>query len=202
MTDVWYAAYGSNTLERRFLHYLSGGAPSPDQAPHPGCRDSTPPSASAAATVPGSVAFAGRSRRWGGGVCHFVADSPSDALVRLWRITLEQFVDVQAQECGRPPGTVEVDLDAMGDGAAVENVDARYGTVMALGRRDDLPVLTFTGAPDEIVAPSQGYLGVMGRGLLETGFAVDRVVDYLCRLRGVAGRLDRPSVAAALQLSD
>lgn len=189
MSEVWYAAYGSNTLAARFDCYLTGGSFSPGQDPHPGCRDASAPAASATTWVPGQMVFAGAAKRWNGGGVSFldVGRPAATALVRLWLITLEQLVDVQAQECGLIPGAIAADLPEPGESRQV--ADARYGRLVHLGDHDGHQVITFTGDPPQPrpATPDDAYLATIAAGLVEAGVPAPTVDAYLrtCHAKGV-----------------
>lgn len=196
---VWYAAYGSNLAADRFALYVQGGTHPTTGRVTPGCRDPRPPAASVAATLEHRVVFARHSTGWDGAVAFLDADGSGMALVRLWRITLGQLVDVVAQENVARPGTV--------DGTAVVGLGRRrptcsviaggwYGRVLWCGERDGAPVLTCTADWDlaaEVPAPpAPAYVATMGQGLRELGHGAGVVADYLASLPGMTG----PALAA------
>ena len=107
---VWYASFGSNILLERFECYLRGGRIDGMVRDMPGSRDPTPPLASTFwVDVPHRLFFAHSSPTWaGGGVAFMDVDTLVDPTMatafRLYRVTLEQFNDVLAQENGMTPG--------------------------------------------------------------------------------------------------
>ena len=107
---VWYASFGSNILLERFECYLRGGRIDGMVRDMPGSRDPTPPLASTFwVDVPHRLFFAHSSPTWaGGGVAFMDVDTLVDPTMatafRLYRVTLEQFNDVLAQENGMVPG--------------------------------------------------------------------------------------------------
>lgn len=188
MAQVWYAAYGSNLLRRRFLHYLEGGAFAEDQPAHVGARNARPPRADHTTAVAGSVVFAGQFRRWGsGGAAFYDPTRPATAIVRLWSITAEQFADVAAQECGLPPGAVDIDLAELAERRELVVSSRSYGRVLWLGRRQGHPMVTVT-APEvgALCAPSPRYLEVMRLGLVEAGVSPEETDRYLTTRPGAA----------------
>ncbi|SCG36163.1 hypothetical protein GA0074704_0326 [Micromonospora siamensis] len=200
MPPLWYVAYGSNMSAARLGCYLTGGRPMGGLRSYPGCRDGRPPRRSAAVLVPGGVYFAGESRAWTGGMAFYDPELPGTAAARAWLLTSEQFADLAAQEMYRSPGA-----DLAGVATAVATGRAtlgpgRYETLLRVGTRDGLPMLTFTAphhAGDvEWNAPAPAYLGMLAAGLREAhGWPVERIVDHLSGLRGVAGRWERTAVA-------
>ena len=103
---MWYASFGSNILLERFECYLRGGRIDGMVRDMPGSRDPTPPLASTFwVDVPHRLFFAHSSPTWaGGGVAFMDVDTLVDPTMatafRLYRVTLEQFNDVLAQENG------------------------------------------------------------------------------------------------------
>ena len=127
--SVWYASFGSNILSERFACYLEGGRIEGMIRDMPGSRDPSPPSEWCRwDDLPHRLFFAHSSPTWDGGGVAFVdfgedlrvAGTPAPAETervapatrapalgvsyRLYRVTLEQFNDVLAQENGMPPG--------------------------------------------------------------------------------------------------
>ncbi|QNG35223.1 histone deacetylase [Geodermatophilaceae bacterium NBWT11] len=192
MTPVWYAAYGSNTLASRFDCYLRGGRPAGGARTYPGCRDTAPPRASTALRVPGRLVFGGTSTVWGGGMAFLDDVAPGTAPARAWLVTAGQFADVAAQEMHAEPGTVALDAVPVG---RHHLGPGRYETVVRLGDRDGVPVLTLTcPEPPPPAPPSAAYLRVLAAGLVEAGWPAAAVVDHLA----VASTWARADVAALL----
>ncbi|MGK5743291.1 histone deacetylase [Micromonospora sp. URMC 103] len=200
-TQVWYVAYGSNMLAARLTTYLAGGCPPGARRTYPGCRDPRPPRRTTPVWLPGGVYFAGESRAWTGGMAFYDPDLPGRAAARAYLLTAGQFADVAAQEMHRPPGA---DLDLLGEAVTTGRATlgpGRYETLVCPGRRDDLPLLTFTApGPASAVpwtAPARHYLGTIARGLHEAhGWPAARVADYLGGRPGVADAWERGDVEA------
>lgn len=129
--SVWYASFGSNILSERFACYLEGGRIEGMIRDMPGSRDPSPPTEWRRwDDLPHRLFFAHSSPTWDGGGVAFVdfgedlavagdaPETPSRAesvapethrsalgvSYRLYRVTLEQFNDVLAQENGMVPG--------------------------------------------------------------------------------------------------
>ena len=127
--SVWYASFGSNILSERFACYLEGGRIEGMVRDMPGSRDPSPPTEWRRwDDLPHRLFFAHSSPTWDGGGVAFVdfgedlrvAGPPAPAETervapatrapalgvsyRLYRVTLEQFNDVLAQENGMAPG--------------------------------------------------------------------------------------------------
>ncbi len=73
MKYVWYAGYGSNLCEERFLCYIKGGKFRWGGRKSSGCDDKTLPEEKGRITIPFPLYFAERSRGWQGGGVAFSA---------------------------------------------------------------------------------------------------------------------------------
>lgn len=186
---VWYVSYGSNMAAERLRCYLEGGCPPGARLAQPGARDATPARDSTGVELPGTVYFAGESPTWGGGVAFYDADSPGRAVGRGYLVTAEQFTDVALQEMHRSLD-VDHDLsDVLDTGRAVLG-PGRYETMLLVGERDDLPMLTFTAPArqDHLLAPpSPAYRTMLDQGLRETfDWGDAEIEDYLGGMPGAA----------------
>lgn len=159
---VWYVAYGSNIDRARFLRYLQG------DDDHTGARDTTPPAEGRFAIAPLQLHFAGKSQRWGGGVCFVDPDPTATAYVRAWDITAEQFEDVFAQENRGEVGTA-LPWEAMAQGPT-EAGGRWYGLVVPVDlpfSSDEHPAYTFTWTTRfDRNPPSAAYRETIERGLI------------------------------------
>jgi len=196
---VWYVSYGSNMAAARMACYLEGGCPAGGAVTYDGARDPSPPRDSTPVELPGRVFFAGRSQVWGGGVAFYDHDTPGPAAARAYLVTEEQFSDIVAQEMRRPAGERHDLSRVLADGRHALGPGG-YETVLHLGDRAGVPMLTFTaphGAADvEHTRPSPAYLDTIARGLTEAhGWDGARVAEYLACLG--AGPAD-PCLAAHL----
>lgn len=213
MRLLWYAGYGSNLYPDRLRCYLSGGVPAGSTRRYPGARDPSPPRDERALVLRGSVAFAGASSVWGGGMAFYDPKSPGPAPARAVLVTAAQLTDVVAQERHLEPGSVDdVELlrlvDALGEAApagrpAVDGVvvgPGRYGTLVRVATIDGVPVLTLTGDGDlPPAAPSPAYLRTIAGGLAAThGWSSARCAAYLASRPGAAGTWTADSLEAAL----
>lgn len=195
---VWYASYGSNLSEGRFMTYIQGGSPDGTDSSHSGARDKTPPTESTPIRFEGRMHFAGVSYKWGrGGIAFMDKDTSGHSLGRAYLITFEQFKDVVAQENGKAPGTVDINgADALSKGS-IEVGAGLYNNLVHIGDYKGYPVFTFTGsfsASDAVSnaqvkagskygatnKPSNNYLKMIGRGLEESfGMSIEEQADYL-----------------------
>lgn len=184
--EVWYVSYGSNMCRDRLRCYIEGGQPPGGALEYVGARDDTLPSADMAIDLPGSLYFAGESPTWGGGVAFYDHDVPGPTPARAYRITVEQFVDVAAQEMHRVPQAgdplEEVIIGGL-DAGRHEAGPGHYETLIEVGRHDGLPMLTFT-SPHGLDAvdhtrPVPAYLAMLRRGLGEArGWGDDEIDAY------------------------
>jgi len=171
---VWYVAYGSNLSSARFSWYVDR------------CRDTTPPRRWAAIEAPHRLLFARTSARWEDAGVAFLDPVPTPGvrtLGRAWLLTREQFADVLAQECGLPVGSLEVPpLEAA---CVVAQPGHWYGCMVAMGRREGWPMVTFTDESAATLAPGgpgPAYQAVIADGLAEAhGLTPAEAADYIAR---------------------
>jgi hypothetical protein len=203
---VWYVAYGSNIGSDRFRCYLAGGRPYGGARTFNGCRDPSDPTETFSVELPGALVFAGESGVWGGGMAFFDPEGTSSVACRAHLLTAEQFADVVAQEMRLSPGgdfalalervLPEVEaLHSMGPG--------RYETVVRVGTRDRIPLLTVTnGDVRELVlaSPSAPYLRSIATGLREAhGWDDTRIATYLASAPGAIGSWTSATVLESLE---
>jgi|GEM_PF-88184 len=199
---VWYACYGSNLLEERFNCYLRGGRVDGMSRNCVGARDTTPASRSLVMSMPYRVFFA-HAGDWGWGyggdaMLDVRPDETYMCCMRLYKVTLQQFNDIIAQEndlvpplpsgnwltCDQlshlqreEPGSLRLQFE-IGD----------YPAVAYLGEHDDTAIVTFTCLTDTVrkflreelpvASPSQNYLAVLRRGLQEAGLDEAEAINY------------------------
>lgn len=182
LETLWYVAYGSNIDRRRFDCYLTGGRPVGGVRTYPGCRDQTPPTAEAAVMINGGLFFAGTSRVWGGGMAFFDATAPSHVAAMAYLLTVDQFCDVVAQEMHRPPGTI-LDLRSVNETGTHTYGAGHDETVVNVGTRRGLPMLTFTCSPaarPPVNPPAEAYRLTIASGLRAThGWNDEQISEYL-----------------------
>lgn len=188
---VWYAAYGSNVLEERFLRYIQGG-PIPNSTTgqsQDAARDTTLPSGDEPFAIDRQLFFAGSSSRWGdGGVAFLDADKQPDSTVhgRAWRITLGQLEDLFRQENGLSD-LVEIDLDALCQVGRLEVVERWYGRLEVVGEIGDLSVVTLA-TPKPMTryrSADISYLSVIAQGLIDCWqMELPEIATYLAGLPG------------------
>ena len=142
---VWYAAYGSNLQAKRFGCYIAGGTCSENGKTYSGCKDPSLWTDSYVEHYPGRMYFGSSSASWNGkGVAFYDPNlySATGTVMRLYNISLQQFLDVQKQE-----------------GASAQ----WYGRTVYLGLgKNGLPVYTITSkAPHEKNEPDEAYLSLI-----------------------------------------
>ena len=129
---VWYASYGSNIDEDRFLCYLEGGKCAANGRTYKGCDDKSRWIEEDIALYPGTVYASNNSPSWRDkGVAFFDEKGTNRylngfAFMKLYKIRWSQLLQIQRQE-GRD--------------------ESWYGRIVAAGvHSDDVPVYTFTSA--------------------------------------------------------
>ena len=196
---VWYASYGSNLNESRFLTYIQGGSPDGTDSEHAGARDKTAPIDSTPIRFEGRMHFAGTSYKWGrGGIAFIDKDTSGHALGRAYLITFEQFEDVVAQENGKNPGGTEIAGAEVLAKGSMEVGGGLYNNLIHIGDYKGRPVFTFTSSFSAAEAisnsqvsgslrkygstnkPSNNYVKMIGKGLEESfGMDIDEQADYI-----------------------
>ncbi|XP_040986012.1 histone deacetylase 5 isoform X1 [Juglans microcarpa x Juglans regia] len=189
--DIWYATFGSNMWKPRFLCYIEGGQVEGMQKPCSGSMDRTPPKEIVWKSYPYRLFF-GRdsSSSWGpGGVAFLDPESKSQdkAYLCLYRITLEQFNDVLAQEnvSSHDMTSPLFDLAALTSITSKEPkfLDALprgwYRNVVYLGNEDNFPILTMTCSHLDVMSfksrelplrgPCKAYAATLIKGLVGGG---------------------------------
>lgn len=145
---VWYACYGSNMLKERFMYYIKGGVCRFNGAFYRGGKDKSDPVDERLFTIPHQLYFGMEAPKWKDGGVAFLNPEKDESFVtlgRLYKITSEQFNDVQGQEGGW------------------------YSEVLELGELDEIPVKTFTHSTIvEKNRPCDTYIDVIRLGLKET----------------------------------
>lgn len=190
--EVWYACYGSNIREERFMCYINGGTPPGAVRNFSGCSDKSKPRESKPFKINREMYFAKKSVTWnGGGICFLKPekDENADTLGRIYLINSGQFKDLVRQEL-KFEGTIEIDFDElMEKGSYNCMTNGRYGLLLYLGEIDGKPVVTFTSEKilkDEINQPNMAYLSTIVRGLREIyDLTNSEIKDYLRTKEGI-----------------
>jgi hypothetical protein len=187
---LWYVAYGTNLSIARLRCYLRGGRLPGVARRYQGCRDRSDPPVAFGTLVPGGIYFTGQSSVWGGGMAVYDPEHPGWVAARAYLLTASQFGDVLAQEMRQEPG-VEVDLTPVHRLGRHSYGPGRYQTLVRVGSRNGLPMLTFTSghhAHHDLSAPTAAYLRTMAIGLREShGWSHARIGAHLASIPGAHG---------------
>jgi hypothetical protein len=169
---VYYLAYGSNLSLQRFLHYIKGGEYKITGNYHRGCKDKNlyfdqnKPIKYVLNDY--RLIFASQSLSWDGGGVAFIEEKENDKVwCRLYKVSLNQFIEIQEQE------------------GATRNWYGRIIDEATLGYIHELPIRTITCQKfiNVFNSPSKKYLDVIKSGLSETGFGKDEIDAYLKTLK-------------------
>lgn len=200
--QVWYASYGSNILEERFLCYIIGGRPHGAHTEYSGCRDKRLPSDNEEISINSELYFARESKTWDSGGVAFIRNTfniKSKTLGRMYLITMGQFLDVIKQE-NNIHGNFKIDFDyATTNGSFVFRESSWYGKIIYLGVQRDIPIFTFTHHVDlhESTRPSERYLVTIIRGIYQTyNLTAQDIVDYLVVKAGINGKYSQDELKA------
>ncbi|TBW27077.1 hypothetical protein [Gramella sp. KN1008] len=194
MNEIWYACYGSNIREERFMCYINGGIPPGAVRNFAGCADKTKPGESRKISIPHEMYFAKESVTWnGGGICFLKPkeDSNIETLGRPYLINSGQFKDLVRQEL-KFEGELIIDFKRLvKDGFYNCMTDGRYGLLLYLGEIEGKPVVSFTSEKflkDEINAPNRAYLETIVNGLMEI-YDLDesQLIEYFRQKKGIEG---------------
>lgn len=195
---IWYASYGSNLWEARFLCYIRGGQPKGAAKSYLGCSDKTLPIDSEEIYISSEMYFAKSSGNWDNGGVAFIKtdfDEQQQTLGRMYLITKEQFIDVVKQETDFK-GDLTIDFDrAISEGFLVFREGSWYGNIIFLGNQNGAPIFTFTHQSNisSKTKPSDKYLTTIVRGIHETynHLNTDEIVEYLISKQGVTDNYSR-----------
>ena len=190
--EVWYACYGSNIREERFLCYINGGTPPGALRHFTGCKDKSKPKQSRRIKIDHEMYFAKKSPTWnGGGICFLKPEKDINAntLGRTYLINSGQFIDLVRQEL-KFEGEIFIDFDKLKrDGSYNCMNDGRYGLLLYLGEIEGKPVVSFTSEVflgNELNAPDITYLTTILKGMHEIYDLEDaELVNYFRGKKGL-----------------
>ncbi|TQM51714.1 hypothetical protein BDE36_3497 [Arcticibacter tournemirensis] len=185
---VWYASYGSNISEERFLCYIKGGKPKGASKTYIGCTDPTLPSNIEEFYITSELYFAKSSSTWNnGGVGFLRNDFNKNAQTwgRMYLITKEQFVQVLQQEIGGK--AVQIDFDRARTLDYVFAPGSWYSKIIYLGDHHGYPIFTFTHEKDlPETSPSPAYLSTIAAGIKECfPYSNREIAEYFIAKAGV-----------------
>lgn len=191
---VWYASYGSNISNERFLCYIHGGQAKGAKTCEEGSRDKTLPIKYENIEIHKKQYFAKSAYRWQDQGVAFVDSKTSDEITcgRMYLITEEQFADVVKQENKM---LVDDELvlnleEARHNEHVVVIEDSWYGRILFLGENDGYPIYTFTNLLDieeeTLTHPSREYIQMIGSGLYENyRFTQNELAMYFMHKGGI-----------------
>lgn len=194
---IWYASYGSNLLEERFLCYIQGGTPVGAEKIYMGCRDNSLPIDKEEIYIKHELYFAKKSKTWNeGGVCFIDTHSDPKVLTlgKMYLITTEQFEDVVSQENGNQTKFLLNFEQAVINGSDIFKKNSWYGNLIYLGEQRNYPIFTFTNGENIHLTnkPSYDYLLTIIKGLKETyNLQSTEIVDYLYYKRGIVNNIQK-----------
>ncbi|KHF38159.1 hypothetical protein [Halalkalibacter okhensis] len=196
---VWYASYGSNLSKERFLCYILGGKPKGSEKIEVGCRDKSLPKDEATFVMNYPLYFAKNSRRWqnqGVGFIGLTNDSQYQTYSRMYLITEDQFKDVVKQENNGIE--LNIDFNQVELNTYKTLRDSWYGTILFIGKKESIPIFTFTADWDLDVPfskPSDEYLSMIIEGLKQdVGISKKEIINYLLMRPGIAGNYSKDQI--------
>lgn len=144
---VWYACYGSNINYKRFMYYINGDE-NGKLSTIGGCIDKTQPVEERKYIFNHPIYFAGKSKRWSGGMAFLDYENTGKGYGKIYKIKMSQFKGIleQEQRC------------------------TLYNAILILGYIDEIPVFTFTSKhklKHKLNQPSEKYIDVIKDGLLD-----------------------------------
>lgn len=197
--DVWYASYGSNIMEKRFMAYIEGGTVPGSNQPERGCREKTAPKKSERIDISYPLYFSKVKSKWGQGGVSFIGTERTEAentIGRMYLISEEQFRDVVSQE--NSGMDVNIDLDVVEKEGYVDIHNGWYNRLVFLGRKNGAPIFTFTSSSSInsilFTKPSFAYLSVITKGLMELGLTKAEAMEYFLSKKGIEGNFTRDSL--------
>ncbi|KAH7428788.1 hypothetical protein KP509_09G017500 [Ceratopteris richardii] len=201
---VWYASYGSNMWKDRLLCYLQGGQVQGMGTRCVGARNKASPVNTCWLQVENEMFFGhSYTQTWGAGGVAFLDPRPKTGVsthICLYKITLEQFNDLFLQE----NRIFDYESNIINEHTLWQSStpqhascitrtlieDSWYGTILQLGVKDGIPILTFTCSDEDLqkfrsgllplCPPSEAYLQALARGLIEgLGLTKEDALSYL-----------------------
>ena len=195
MTDlqdkVWYACYGSNMLEERFLCYIEGGQPRGATTNYKGCSDKTLPTESEEFYICSELYFAKQSTNWKNGGIAFIRthfEPQASTMARMYLINKGQLVDIARQET-KTEAKLVLDFDTtVKEGSSIFKRPSWYGNLVYLGDQNNHPIFTLTNENNilPLTKPSENYLRIIIKGIREAHNFDDKTIfEYLNKKQGI-----------------
>lgn len=202
---IWYASYGSNLLEDRFLCYIRGGQLIGTAKSYLGCTNQTPPITNKPIKIPYELYFSKQRSIWENKGVAFIKSEKNEAvetLGRMYLITKDQFGQVVRQENSYAPEDLSITINFE---ATISNGESEipakwYSKILYLGMDEGYPIFTFTSnwPQDQIVLsqPGEKYLRIIIKGIKETyNLSHRKIIDYLMNLEGIKGVLSSQQIS-------
>ncbi|MES2616685.1 MAG: hypothetical protein V4613_02340 [Bacteroidota bacterium] len=193
---VWYACYGSNILEERFLCYIKGGQPKGAKTIYEGCSDKTLPAENEDCYISSELYFSKASSNWDNGGIAFIRtvfEPQASTIGRMYLITKGQLIDIARQETNTKT-ELTIDFDkAISDCSFIFKRPSWYGNILYLGEQHGYPVFTLTNENDlqPFTKPSTNYIKTISEGIKEAHNFDDRtILEYLRAKGGIYGNYD------------
>lgn len=196
---VWYCSYGSNLLIERFRLYIEGGTADFIDRDFKGCNDKTMPVIDEGYLIPHELYFSKKAKQWENKGVAFIESNPNKeakTYCRIYKVTLEQFIEIVQQENGQDPDVskLDIDFDKLMDEKSIilpqyENL-GWYPKLLLVGFKNEIPILTFTSnwVKEEITysKPGAKYLNVIANGIKESfNISDDSVMEYFLNKNGI-----------------
>lgn len=205
---VWYACYGSNLLEERFLCYIQGGQPKGANTIYNGCIDKSSPVNKEEIYINAELYFARSSKNWDNGGVSFIKtkfEPQVQTLGRMYLITKQQLIDIARQETNTA-SPLEINFEkAIEKGFVIYKPHSWYGNLIYLGTQDDFPIFTLTNEQNyqPEAKPSAGYLITIAKGIKETyNLTQIEMVEYFMEKAGVKGNYRKQDLIEVLSRID
>lgn len=190
---VWYACYGSNILEERFLCYIKGGQPKGAKTNYEGCRDKSLPKDNEDFYICSELYFAKESGNWDNGGVAFIRtlfEPQASTIGRIYLVTKGQLIDIARQETNTKT-ELTIDFDkAIEDGSYIFKRPSWYGNLLYLGQQNEYPIFTLTNEIDlqPLTKPNKSYIKTISDGIKEAHNFDDKTIfEYLRTKRGING---------------
>jgi hypothetical protein len=171
---VWYACYGSNIDDTRFLKYVQGGSLTTigeTVKEYIRCdRDAAAPRKSKAFMLPYKLVFGKKSGTWGGHGVAFIGNTKNKrtrTFSRIYLISKIQFAHLFAQENGRD--SVKIEFEKLDEYGRLDFDFNFYDRLVKVGKVEGHPVYTFTNSKKIVFNdPCKEYLTYIFTGILKT----------------------------------
>jgi hypothetical protein len=197
---IWYASYGSNILEARFLCYIKGGKPIGAEKEYRGCHDKSLPKANDIIHINYELYFAEKSKTWDNGGVGFIKTEYNQNCITLGRMYLiqrEQFIDIVKQETNNTNNLTIDFKKTIIEGSIIIKEKSWYGNLIYLGEKNNFPIFTFTNkeTTKTFNEPSKPYLKTIIKGIKETyNHTNNEIAEYFITKSGIKGNITLPEL--------